>query len=220
MSAAAPVSFTHQRSPTTKSFVRLKLAEVPMSDGDLCAALAAGDRRAGDALFSRLRGLVEATLTRLVGAADAERDDLIQQSHERILASVASRRFAGACSLATWARLITEHVVIDALRSRARERRVFDDTRADSDAAANLPVPGPLPDELVDLRREIARAREGLGSVLPQRAEAFVLHDVLGFDLSEMAGMLEISAAAAQSRLVRGRRDLHARLGVGAERGD
>lgn len=183
-----------------------------MNDAELCAALADGDAGAADALFVRLRGLVEATLARLLGSADAERDDLIQQSHERILASIVLGRFAGACSLATWARLITEHVIIDALRARARERRVFDQTRADSDAAAMLPVPGPLPDELLDLRREVARVGRELGSVLPQRAEAFVLHDVLGFDLSEMAGMLEISAAAAQSRLVRGRHDLFARI--------
>jgi RNA polymerase sigma-70 factor (ECF subfamily) len=75
-----------------------------------------------------------------------------------------------------------------------------------------LPAVGPLPDELLDLRREIERVRSELCSVLPQRAEAFVLHDVLGFDVSEMAGMLEISAAAAQSRLVRGRHDLFARI--------
>jgi RNA polymerase sigma-70 factor (ECF subfamily) len=184
------------------------------NDADLCAALAAGQAGAADALFSRLRGLVEATLARLIGSADAERDDLIQQSHERILASVVLRRFAGACSLSTWARLITEHVVIDALRARARERRVFDDVRADSDVAAGLPLPGPLPDELLDLRREIERVKGGLSSVPPKRAEAFVLHDVLGFDLSEIAGMLEISAAAAQSRLVRGRHDLYARIGA------
>jgi RNA polymerase sigma-70 factor, ECF subfamily len=186
-----------------------------MSDGDLCAAIAAGDPGAADTLFFRLRRLVEATLARLIGMADAEKDDLAQQSHERILASLASRRFAGACSIETWARLITEHVVIDALRARARERRVFDETRADSDMAASLPVPGPLPDELLDLRRTVERVRRELSSVLPQRAEAFVLHDVLGFDLSEMATMLEISSSAAQSRLVRGRRDLHARIGGG-----
>jgi RNA polymerase sigma-70 factor, ECF subfamily len=69
-----------------------------------------------------------------------------------------------------------------------------------------------LPDELLDLRREIERVGRELCSVLPQRAEAFVLHDVLGFDVSEVAGMLEISAAAAQSRLARGRHDLFARI--------
>jgi len=189
----------------------------PSGDADLCAALAAGQPGAADALFRRLHGLVEATLARLVGSTDREKDDLVQQSHERILASVVSRRFEGTCSLGTWARLITEHVAIDALRARARERRVFDEGRSDSDAVAGMPVPGPWPDEICDLRREIDRARRELSGVLPQRAEAFVLHDVLGFDLSEMAGLLRISPAAAQSRLVRGRRDLHARMSTAGQ---
>jgi RNA polymerase sigma-70 factor, ECF subfamily len=212
MSAAAPLSFTRRRPAAAESSDQSTRTKLQPSDGDLCAALASGEAGAGNAIFRRLHGLVEATVARLIGPADAEKDDLIQQSHERILSSVVSRRFEGACSLGTWARLIAEHVAIDALRARARERRVFDESRTDSDVVTCLPLPGPLPDELIDLRREVDRVQIGLDSVLPQRAEAFVLHDVLGFDLTEMAGMLDISMAAAQSRLVRGRHDLHARL--------
>jgi DNA-directed RNA polymerase specialized sigma24 family protein len=39
-----------------------------------------------------------------------------------------------------------------------------------------------------------------------------MLHDMLGRDLSEVAVLLDITVAAAQSRLVRGRKELERRL--------
>jgi RNA polymerase sigma-70 factor (ECF subfamily) len=46
----------------------------------------------------------------------------------------------------------------------------------------------------------------------PERAEAVLLHDVLGHELTEIAQMTGVSVAAAQSRLVRGRKDVVNRM--------
>jgi len=49
-------------------------------------------------------------------------------------------------------------------------------------------------------------------------AEAVFLHDVLGHELAEIAIMTQVSVSAAQSRLVRGRRELFRRLDYVAPR--
>jgi RNA polymerase sigma-70 factor (ECF subfamily) len=42
----------------------------------------------------------------------------------------------------------------------------------------------------------------------PEHAETLVLHDALGHELSEIAVLMGVSVAAAQSRLIRGRKEL------------
>jgi RNA polymerase sigma-70 factor (ECF subfamily) len=45
-----------------------------------------------------------------------------------------------------------------------------------------------------------------------ERATAVLLYDVFGYELAEIAAMTGVSAAAAQSRVVRGRKELHERI--------
>jgi DNA-directed RNA polymerase specialized sigma24 family protein len=58
----------------------------------------------------------------------------------------------------------------------------------------------------------LARIAQHLDGMNDRRAWAYVLHDLLGYDLREVAQMTDSSVAATQSRLVRGRRELHERM--------
>jgi RNA polymerase sigma-70 factor (ECF subfamily) len=135
----------------------------------------------------------------------------VQSAFEQIVLTLSSRRFARACSLSSWASSVTAHVAFNALRSRTRERRVLDRGR-DGEHEANSRS------STVDLERE-AGIREALASVRlhladmnEARATTMFLHDVMGHELSEIAVLMGVSVAAAQSRLVRGRKELRQRI--------
>ena len=178
-----------------------------MSDTDVCAALAAGEAWAAEVVYDRVEDVVDAVLYRLLGPGDGERDDLAQQALERVISTIVSGRFSHGCSLRSWATLITQHIAIDAMRSRSRERRVFD--RSVAPAALELVAEeSRTPERAAETRRRVERLLGALSAVNRARAEAVVLHDILGHDLAEIAGLLGVTVAAAQSRLVRGRKEV------------
>jgi RNA polymerase sigma-70 factor (ECF subfamily) len=185
--------------------------EPALSDSDLIDAFERGEGQACEKLYDRLIGTVEGTLWRVLGRRDEAHDDLVQSAFEQIVLTLSSRRFARACSLSSWASSVTAHVAFNALRSRTRERRVLDRGR-DGEHEANSRS------SFVDVERE-ASNREALASVRVHlaemndaRATTMFLHDVMGHELAEIAVLTGVSVAAAQSRLVRGRKELRQRI--------
>jgi RNA polymerase sigma-70 factor (ECF subfamily) len=183
--------------------------EAPLSDEELIAAVVRGDGAVASELYDRLLQTVEHTLYRILGRRESDHEDLIQSAFEQVVKTLTTRRFAGACSLKTWAGSVAANVGLNALRSRRRERAVIershDDHAADGRAKED-------PEREVGARRELDEVRRALAGLNPGRAEAVFLHDVLGHDLAEIAAFGNITIAAAQSRLVRGRRDLMQQL--------
>jgi RNA polymerase sigma-70 factor (ECF subfamily) len=178
-----------------------------LSDAELCSALAAGDAWAAEVIYDRVEDVVDAVLFRLLGPGDGERDDLAQQALERVISTVVSGKFSQGCSLRSWATLITQHLAIDTMRSRSRERRLFD--RSVGPAALELVAEeSRTPERAAEMRRRVERLLSALSTVNRSRAEAVVLHDILGHDLAEIASLTGVTVAAAQSRLVRGRREV------------
>jgi RNA polymerase sigma-70 factor (ECF subfamily) len=179
----------------------------PITDAELVEAVARGDNRMAGALHDRLIGVIDQTVYRVLGRRESDHDDLIQASFEQVVRSLASRSFNGGCSLQTWAARITTHVALNSIRSRRRERRVL--VQTEHPAREIAPAGG---ERRAEARLELRRLQHHLSSMNERYAEILLLHDVHGHDLHEIALMLELTVAAAQSRLVRGRRDLKARI--------
>lgn len=177
------------------------------SDQQIIEGLTLGHAWAAGVFYDRVSVVVERTLRRILQSSDADYEDLQQVTLERVVQSLVERRFSGACSLTTWASAIAGHVAVDALRSRVRERKLF---REDHEPAAHAPQrldSGTL-ERRLEARSDIAQVQHILATMKPEHAETVLLHDGLGHELSEIAVLMGVSVAAAQSRLIRGRKEL------------
>jgi RNA polymerase sigma-70 factor (ECF subfamily) len=179
-------------------------------DSELLACVREGDSSAAFELHDRLRPRVEQTIWRLLGRGDHDAEDLLQQAMIEIITSC--DRFRGESSLDAWAAGIAANVVYAHIRRRMLERRVFPAPPAGWDE--------PVTDSgsrIAAARDMLRRIRKHLDEIDEVKAWTFLLHDVCGFDLREIAGITETSVAAAQSRLVRGRREIHERIAADPE---
>jgi RNA polymerase sigma-70 factor (ECF subfamily) len=184
-------------------------ASPSVEDTLLLAALRASDAGAAEALYERSRPVVARTLNRLLGRNDPDHQDLSQQAMVEIVRSI--DRYRGECLLDTWIGALAAHVVYKHIRYRAVERRVL------SDVLPLQPVASDQPAIRTALRSTIDRVCEHLAKIDPGRVWAFLLHDVHGYDLREVARIMSVSPAAAQSRLVRGRKELQERVAADPE---
>ena len=177
-----------------------------MDDAQILAAVRSGDRSAAAELHARIRPQIDRAVLRLIGRGDPEHDDLVQLALIAVVTSL--DRFRGDCSLDTWTARITAHTVFKAIRSRKSARKVFDrSTPREDDPPSSEDL------ERAALARDaLRRVRSHLDALDPVKAWTVMLHDVCGHDLREISSITECSVAAAQSRLARGRRELHERL--------
>ena len=157
-------------------------------------------------LCQRVWPQVDRTVRQLLGAADSDRDDLCQIALVELVNTIG--RYRGDCSLDVWAQTVTSHAVFKHIRRRQLERRIFTDLLGDGPPAA-FSMGG---EQRSITRNLLGRIAIHLDRINQGRAWAFILHDVMGYDLREIALMTKSSVAAAQSRLTRGRRELHASI--------
>jgi len=179
-----------------------RAAEAVRDDQALLAAIRSGEATVAAELCDRLAPQVERTIHRLLGRNDSDREDLAQISLMEIVNTIG--RYRADCSLDRWAQIVTGHVVFKHLRRRSLERRLFSDLIAEDVHA------GPIQLERVSASKQMLRQIAAhLDTMNPARVWAFLMHDVMGYSLDEIAEMTGASLAAAQSRLSRGRRELH-----------
>ncbi len=206
-----------------KSAPRLWLVRSPpahaappsLDDTELLAALRSGDSGAATALHDRARPQVDRTIRRLLGVGDVDHEDVAQQAMIELVTTI--DRYRGECSLDSWTSTITAHAVYKHIRRRRTERRIFG--ALDADLLADTRSASKTSREAI-ARNLMTRVRKHLDALDESKAWTFVLHDVCGYDLREIARITGVTVAAAQTRLVRGRREVHDRIASDPELAD
>lgn len=155
--------------------------------------------------------IVEAVLRRVLGANDPEYEDLLQSCMENLVAAVGTGSFRGDCPLDRWAATIARNIAIDALRARSRDRRIFSRDESE-ESLSERPATTDGPEHQAEVHEYLSNIEGAMLELGPAKARVVYLHDLLGYELTEVSAMIGSSVAAAQKRLVRARHAIVARL--------
>ncbi len=177
-----------------------------VDDSELLNALRAAEPSAATALHDRVRPQVDRTITRLLGRRDPDHADLAQLAMIELVYTI--DRYRGECSLDAWTSTLTARVVYKQIRKRQTERRIL----GTLDAEDYVARAAPSTDREAMARDLMQRVRKHLSAIEENKAWTFLLHDACGYDLQEIAEITGVTVAAAQARLVRGRREVHERI--------
>ena len=176
-----------------------------LTDESLVAASATGDDAAVGALYDRHSRAVYRFVSRLMGVAEADLDDVVSATF--IEASRSFARFRGGSSVLTWLMGIAVNVVRHHVRGAWRRRVLLDQYRW-------LPRPqsAPGPDVFTE-QRELIERQQGVLDALPHDLKvAFVMCDVEEIPCSKVAVALGVREGTVWKRLYRARRVLGSAL--------
>lgn len=191
------------------SFVLIEggLAEterVPDGVAELRAA-AAGDEAAVRALYRAHLDRVQRCVGRILGPADGDLEDVVQQVFLAALAG--ADRFDGRSKVSTWIVGIATRKALDAARARGRRGRWAKITEW-----VGLGRPAPPPDARHD---SLSLAEAALARLTPEQRTVFVLHQVEGYTFKEISEMTDTGISTLHARLKAARGRIDAMLAEG-----
>jgi RNA polymerase sigma-70 factor (ECF subfamily) len=171
--------------------------------------------------LDQYRGELTAYCYRML-ASPFEAEDAVQET--MIRAWRAYERFEGRSALRSWLYRIATNVCLDMLNGRERRARPMDLGPSGAPIVENLRTPEvpwlqPVPDALVADPAEVAASREtiklafvaALQHLPPRQRAVLILCEVLKWQASEVAELLDTTVASVNSALQRARATLETR---------
>ena len=186
---------------------------VPDEDASLVAASQAGNSSAFEQIVSRYDRKVFKIAYHIVGnTSDAE--DMVQETFIKVFQHIG--QFQGQSKLSTWLyRIVVNQCLMHVRKHRGKPARV-DLCIKSNDEGDQLPIDfsdwRPNPEEQYtqsELRDLLAQLLQDLS---PGVRVVFIMHDIEGYALQEVADALEVTLSAVKTRSRRARFYLRERL--------
>ena len=169
---------------------------------DLVARCRAGDVEAFETLYREHAPRLYTLACRMAGSPD-DGEDLLQEIFLQAYRRLAS--FKGDSSIGTWLYRLALNHCLDYVRSRRAKMNKLTET-LDAETSFEPTARRDTPIARMDLERAVERLPEGC-------REAFMLHDVEGFDHKEVAELLGIAEGTSKSQVFKARMKLRGFLG-------
>jgi RNA polymerase sigma-70 factor (ECF subfamily) len=165
--------------------------------GDLIARCQAGDVEAFEALYRQHAARLYTLACRMAGSPE-DGEDLLQEIFLQVHRKLGS--FKGDSAVGTWLYRLALNHCLDFVRSRQAKMNKLTET-LDADTSFEPTARRDTPIARLDLERAVERLPEGC-------REAFVLHDVEGFDHKEVGRLLGIAEGTSKSQVFKARMKL------------
>lgn len=181
-----------------------------LSDEQLVAGIARGDRDAGREFFLRYRQGAFRIAYRLVGN-EADAMDVVEDAFVKLLG--AAGKFRGEAKASTWFYRIVTNTALDLRRKRGRYVTMEPGDEESAGIKYFLPSREEGPEDAA-LRGETAsKIEEAIKALSEKHRSVFMLAVVEGLSYRETAEVLDISAGTVMSRLFYARKYLQESLG-------
>lgn len=182
-------------------------ARMQVVEADIISRCQQGDLHAFEVVYTQYEQQVYRYAYHLLGHRE-DADDIKQETFLRAYQAIG--KFRRDASLQTWLLRICGNLCRDKIRSWERRKVAATDlsTELNQYAAPSESNPAYIV-EKNHTTEMILSVLNGLPSLLK---EAFILHELEGFEYGEMASILECSSASAKLRVFRGRQMLKERV--------
>ncbi len=171
----------------------------------LVEACRRGERAALERVFRKESPFIERVLYRVVGPS-SDLEDLLQQTLEHAIRAFPA--FRGEASVRTWLTRIAVRTALHHLKHPAQRRRASLEVIEGglSDVASSRPA------HEADARSRLRVLYEHLGRLDAKHHTAFILFQVEGRSMEEVAALMDSGVSTTKSRVMWARRKLFARL--------
>ncbi len=181
------------------------------SEKKLISAVQRGDKTAMADIVKQNEKMVYNTALKLLGNEE-EAECVLQETFLKVFKAISS--FKGESSLSTWIYRIATNFALMHLRSRKKQSNIdISDEQINPDLLQSFnrtvnenPLRAAMNQELNEAMKE------AIEQLAPKFRTVFVLKDIDGYSLKEIADMLEMSLPAVKSNLHRARLSLRNQL--------